>query len=60
MCNEHPLLEYLEDPMADGDVVGYQKIMKRFRDAVPRVKVGVKAMFKSNIDVIKNVNIIIN
>lgn len=23
MCNEHPLLEYLEDPMAEGDVSGF-------------------------------------
>ena len=55
MCNEHPLLEYLEDPIADGDVLGYQKILKRFREAVPRVKIGVKHFFKSNIEIIKHV-----
>eukprot|EP00347_Sterkiella_histriomuscorum_P018418 403345584 len=53
MCNEHPLLEYLEDPVAEGDVVGYQKIIKRFKDAVPRVKIGIKHMLKSNLDIIK-------
>jgi len=56
MCNEHPLLEYLEDPMADGDVLGYQKILKRFREAQPRVRIGVKNFFKSNIDTIKHVS----
>lgn len=50
MCNEHPLLEYLEDPIAEGDILGYQKILKRFKEALPRVKIGVKSMFKSNID----------
>ena len=23
MCNEHPLLEYIEDPLAEGDTIGY-------------------------------------
>jgi hypothetical protein len=41
-CNEHPLIEYLEDPIVEGDPATYQKILKRFRDAVPRVKIGIK------------------
>lgn len=57
MCNDHPLLEYLEDPVAEGDILGYQKILKRFRESMPRVKIGVKAWFKSNIDTIKHVKI---
>jgi hypothetical protein len=56
MCNEHPLLEYLEDPLVEGDATGYQKILKRFKDACPRVKIGVKSWFKSNIDNIKTVS----
>ena len=40
MCNEHPLLEYLEDPLVEGDVTGYQKILKRFKESCPRVKIG--------------------
>jgi hypothetical protein len=46
-------MEYLEDPIADGDVIGYQKIIKRFKDTMPRVKIGIKQMLKSNIDIIK-------
>ena len=55
MCNEHPLLEYIEDPLAEGDTTGYQKILKRFKDAHPRVKIGVKNWFKSSLDTIKHV-----
>jgi enolase len=53
MCNEHPLLEYLEDPLVDGDPQPYQKLIKRFKEALPRVKIGIKQWFKSNIDIIK-------
>ena len=55
MCNEHPLLEYLEDPLVEGDPLTYQKVIKRFREGVPRVKIGVKQWFKSNLDTIKHV-----
>lgn len=41
-CNEHPLIEYLEDPIVEGDPAAYQRILKRFREAVPRVKIGIK------------------
>ena len=54
MCNEHPLVYYLEDPMSEGDIIGFQKVIKRFRDTCPRVKIGIKAWFKSNIDTIKH------
>ena len=57
MCNEHPLLEYLEDPMAEGDVLGFQKILKRFREVMPRARIGLKACFKSNLDQIKHVRL---
>jgi hypothetical protein len=55
MCNEHPLLEYLEDPLVDGEPAAYQKILKRFKDACPRVKIGIKSWFKSNLETIKTV-----
>ena len=53
MCSEHPLLEYLEDPLVDGDPVAYQKVIKRFKEALPKVKIGVKSWFKSSLDAIK-------
>jgi hypothetical protein len=55
-CNEHPLIEYLEDPIVDGDPAAYQRLLKRFKEAAPRVKIGIKNWFKSNFDNIKNVN----
>ena len=54
-CNEHPLIEYLEDPIVDGDPAAYQRLLKRFKEAAPRVKIGIKNWFKSNFDNIKNV-----
>ena len=30
MAQDHPLLTYIEDPFAEGDVLGYQKILRRF------------------------------
>lgn len=53
MCGEHPLLEYLEDPLVDGDSTGYQKAIKRFREALPKVKIGVRSWFKSSLETIK-------
>lgn len=49
------MLEYLEDPLVEGDPVTYQKVIKRFKEAVPRVKIGVKQWFKSNLETIKQV-----
>ena len=45
VCNEHPLVVYLEDPYANNDIKGYQKIMVKFKNSAPHVKIGVKAMF---------------
>lgn len=53
MCGEHPLLEYLEDPLVDGDPTGYQKAIKRFGEALPKVKIGVRSWFKSSLETIK-------
>ena len=33
MANDHPLLTYIEDPFAEGDVLGYQKLIKRLKSA---------------------------
>ena len=32
MAQDHPLLTYIEDPFAEGDVLGYQKMMRRFQE----------------------------
>lgn len=53
LCNEHPLLEYIEDPMAVNDIRGYRVMVERFAKKYPHVKVGVKNWFKSDIDIIQ-------
>ena len=52
MAQDHPLLAYIEDPMADGDIVGYQKILRRFKET--HVKVGVKNWFGSDLESIQD------
>jgi len=49
--NDHPLLTYIEDPFAQGDINGYQKIMMRFKGK--GVTIAVKNWFGSNLDELK-------
>ena len=48
MSNDHPLLTYIEDPFAEGDVLGYQKLLKRLKST--QVKVGVQTWFGSDME----------
>ena len=52
MAQDHPLLSYIEDPFAEGDVLGYQKIMRRFKGT--QVKIGVKNWFGSDLESIQD------
>lgn len=52
MAQDHPLLAYIEDPFAEGDILGYQKILRRFKDT--QVKVGVKNWFGSDFESIQD------
>ena len=51
IANEHPLLSYIEDPLAIGDVAGYQKALEKFKGHF--CQIGVKSWFGSKIDVLK-------
>lgn len=51
MVNEHPLLTYIEDAFAQGDISGYQKLASRFKDRA--VTVAVKNWFGSNLEEMK-------
>ena len=53
MCNDHPLLEYIEDPMQKGEIKGVKKFMEKLTTSHPKVKVGINSMFNSNLDTIK-------
>ena len=48
MAQDHPLLAYIEDPFAEGDILGYQKILRRFKGT--HVKIGVKNWFGSDLE----------
>ena len=45
-------MAYIEDPFAEGDVLGYQKILRRFKDT--QVKIGVKSWFGSDLESIQD------
>lgn len=48
MANDHPLLTYIEDPFAQGDIVGYQKIMNKFKET--KMCISVKNWFGSDLN----------
>ena len=53
MVNDHPLLEYIEDPFAKGDVKGVKKFIEKLRESHPNVRVGINSMFNSDIENIR-------
>jgi hypothetical protein len=49
--NDHPLLNYIEDPFIKDDVAGYQKLIANMQDK--DVKVSVKSWFGSDLELLK-------
>jgi enolase len=47
MANDHPLLTYIEDPFAQGDIVGYQKVINKFKET--KMCISVKNWFGSDL-----------
>lgn len=54
MCNDHPLLEYIEDPIQKADVKGVKKFIEKLKESHPKVRVGINSMYDSNIETIKD------
>jgi len=54
-CNEHPAIKYLEDPIADLDITGWQKIFMKFSQK-PSVTISSKSLVGENFKNLKNVN----
>ena len=44
LCKDHPLLKYLEDPLANNDLRGYSKLMDKFTTECPDVKIVIKRL----------------
>mmetsp|Transcript_6812 Transcript_6812/g.11483 ORF Transcript_6812/g.11483 Transcript_6812/m.11483 type:complete len:225 (-) Transcript_6812:635-1309(-) len=53
LLNEHPLLEYIEDPFGNSDVEGFKKYIERTKLNNPGLKIGVNQLFKSDLETIK-------
>lgn len=45
MINDHPLLEYIEDPFANKDIKGLKKFIDKMKETHPKVRVGINSMF---------------
>lgn len=57
MTTDHPLLTYIEDPFAIGDLAGYKRITAKFKES--KVMIGVKGWFGSDLtEMQKNTQVI--
>ena len=54
LISDHPLLEYFEDCFGLADIQGYKKFTKQLKESHEgKVQVGVKALFQSDLNIIK-------
>jgi enolase len=51
MVADHPLLTYIEDPCAQGDINSYQRLVPKLKEK--KVQVAVKGWFGSDLEAIK-------
>ena len=49
LATDHPLLKYLEDPMADADLRGWAKLLEKFASTKPEVKIASKSLIGNDI-----------
>ena len=57
LCKDHPLLKYLEDPLANNDLRGYSKLFDKFNTECPDVNIVLKRLID---DKIANLNKILD
>ena len=55
LCQDHPLLKYIEDPIADKDERGWGKLLEKFISDKPDVKISSKSLISDNISKLGNV-----
>lgn len=53
-CTDHPLITYLEDPIADIDQIGWKKILLKF-ESKPSICISAKNIISENYTNLKNV-----
>ena len=49
LCQDHPMLKYLEDPLGDGDLMGWKKMLDKFKEEKPEVKICSKSLVLDDI-----------
>lgn len=50
LCQDHPLITYVEDPFAEADMEGYRKFKEALQEAgLGHVKIGMKHIFRSSL-----------
>jgi len=55
LCKDHPLLKYLEDPLSNEDLRGYSKLMDKFSQECPDVKIALKRLVNDKIGNLSNI-----
>jgi hypothetical protein len=48
LCDEHPLLKYLEDPLINNDSEGWKKLIEKFSEEKPDVKIVNKRIYNDD------------
>ena len=55
LCQDHPLLKYLEDPIANKDERGWGNLLEKFKNEKPDVKISCKSLINDNIINLSNI-----
>lgn len=56
LCKEHPLLEYIEDPFAENDNIGYRALKLALSESFSHIKIGLQNIFRdSRIEKVKEI-----
>ena len=49
LCQDHPLITYIEDPFAEADMDGYRKFKDSLQEAgLGHIKIGMKHIFRDS------------
>ena len=50
LCQDHPLITYIEDPFAEADMEGYRKFKDALQEAgLGHIKIGMKYIFRDSL-----------
>ena len=55
LCKDHPLIKYLEDPLSNEDLRGNSKLMEKFSQECPDVKIVLKRLVDDKLTNLSNI-----